>query len=124
MVARTFSKVYGMAGMRLGYAVGAKEPIAAMGQYTLQDNGNSAVLAAVLASLTDQQHVNESQNKLIQTRKWTNAELAKDHRRFIPSQGNFLMIDMGSDVKPIVDRFKERGILVGRRFASMPITCA
>jgi histidinol-phosphate aminotransferase len=120
VVARTFSKVYGMAGMRLGYAVGAKEPIAAMGQYTLQDNGNSAVLAAVLASLTDQQHVNESQNKLIQTRKWTNAELAKDHRRFIPSQGNFLMIDMGSDVKPIVDRFKERGILVGRRFASMP----
>ncbi len=120
VVARTFSKVYGMAGMRLGYAVGAKETILAMREYSLQDNGNSAVLAATLASLSDQQHVNESQNKLIQTRKWTNAELAKDKRRFIASQGNFLMIDMGTDVKPIIDRFKERGILVGRRFASMP----
>jgi histidinol-phosphate aminotransferase len=120
VVARTFSKVYGMAGMRLGYAVGSKETILAMQEYSLQDNGNSAVLAATLASLSDQQHVNESQNKLIQTRKWTNAELAKDKRHFIASQGNFLMVDMGSDVKPIVDRFKERGILVGRRFASMP----
>jgi histidinol-phosphate aminotransferase len=120
VVARTFSKVYGMAGMRLGYAVGAKETILAMRECSLQDNGNSAVLAATLASLSDQQHVNESQNKLIQTRKWTNAELAKEKRPFIASQGNFLMIDMGSDVKPIVDRFKERGILVGRRFASMP----
>jgi histidinol-phosphate aminotransferase len=120
VVARTFSKVYGMAGMRLGYAVGAKETILAMREYSLQDNGNSAVLAATLASLSDQQHVNESQNKLIQTRKWTNAELTRDKRRFIPSQGNFLMIDMGTDVKPIVDRFKERGILVGRRFVSMP----
>jgi histidinol-phosphate aminotransferase len=120
VVARTFSKVYGMAGMRLGYAVGAKEPIAAMAQYTLEDNGNSAVLSAVLASLEDQPHVLDSQNKIIQTRKWTCAELAKDRRRFIPSQGNFLMIDMGIDVKPLIEQFKAHDILVGRRFASMP----
>jgi histidinol-phosphate aminotransferase len=120
VVARTFSKVYGMAGMRLGYAVGTKETIAAMGEYSNQDNGNSAVLAAVLASLADQAHISETQNKLIATRKWVNAELAKEGRRFIASQGNFLMIDMGADVKPFIERFKERDILVGRRFASMP----
>jgi histidinol-phosphate aminotransferase len=120
VVARTFSKVYGMAGMRLGYAVGAKQTIAAMGEHILVDNGNSAVLAAVLASLSDQQHVLESQSKLIQTRNWANAELAKDKRRFIISQGNFLMLDMGGDVKPIIEQFKARNILVGRRFASMP----
>jgi histidinol-phosphate aminotransferase len=120
VVARTFSKVYGMAGMRLGYAVGAKQTIAAMGEHLLIDNGNSAVLAAVLASLSDQQHVLESQTKLIQTRNWTNAELAKDKRRFIISQGNFLMLDMGTDVKPIIEQFKAQNILVGRRFASLP----
>ncbi|MGA8144930.1 MAG: histidinol-phosphate transaminase [Candidatus Acidiferrales bacterium] len=120
LVARTFSKVYGMAGMRLGYAVGAKETIAAMDEYCTQDNGNSAVLAAALASLADQQHVVETQNKLIQTRKWTNAQLAKDKRHFIISQGNFVMIDMGADVKPLIAQFKERNILVGRRFASIP----
>ncbi len=120
VVARTFSKVYGMAGMRLGYAVGAKETIAAMEAYSTQDNGNVAVLAAVLASLADQPHVIETQNKLIASRQWMNAELTKDHRRFIASQGNFLMIDMGTDVKPLIAAFKERDILVGRRFASMP----
>jgi len=120
VVARTFSKVYGMAGMRLGYAIGSKETVAAMREYTIEDNGNSAVLAATLASLADQPHVTDSQNKLIQTRKWTNAELAKDNRRFIVSQGNFLMIDMGADVKPLIEQFKARNILVGRRFASMP----
>jgi histidinol-phosphate aminotransferase len=120
VVARTFSKVYGMAGMRLGYAVGAKEAIAAMDEYGTRDNGNSAVLAAVLASLADQGHVTDTQIKLIQTRKWTNAELAKDNRRLIVSQGNFLMIDMGGDVKPFIEQFKARNILVGRRFAAMP----
>ena len=120
VVARTFSKVYGMAGMRLGYAIGSKETVAAMREYTIEDNGNSAVLAATLASLADQPHVADSQNKLIETRKWTNAELAKDNRRFIVSQGNFLMIDMGADVKPLIEQFKARNILVGRRFASMP----
>lgn len=120
VVARTFSKVYGMAGMRLGYAVGAKQTIAAMHEHILADNGNAAVLAAVLASLSDQAHVFEAQNKLIQARNWTHAELAKDKRRFIVSQGNFVMIDMGTDVKPIIEQFKQRNILVGRRFASMP----
>ncbi|MGH9746965.1 MAG: histidinol-phosphate transaminase [Candidatus Acidiferrales bacterium] len=120
VVARTFSKVYGMAGMRLGYAVGAKETIAAMDEYRNQDNGNSAVLAAVLASLADQAHITETQNKLIAARQWINAQLANEGRRFIPSQGNFLMIDMGGDVKPFIEAFKARDILVGRRFASMP----
>jgi histidinol-phosphate aminotransferase len=119
VVTRTFSKVYGMAGMRLGYAVGATETIAAMSEFTNQDSGNSAVLAAALASLGDQAHVTETQNKLIATRRWVSAELAKDKRGFIPSQGNFLMIDVGADVKPFIEEFKARDILVGRRFASM-----
>ena len=46
IVARTFSKIYGMAGMRLGYAIGAKEPIALISNQLTQDNGNAAVLAA------------------------------------------------------------------------------
>ena len=79
-----------------------------------------SVLAAVLASLADQEHIIETQNKLIATRRWVNAELSKDKRRFIASQGNFLMIDMGADVKPFIEQFNGRAILVGRRFASMP----
>jgi histidinol-phosphate aminotransferase len=121
VVSRTFSKVYGMAGMRLGYGVGTKEAIKRLQPYNLTPfNGNAAVLAAAHASLSDQEHVEECGKKMNATRDWMCARLTKDGRRFIPSQANFVMIDMGTDVKPIVEKFYEKKILVGRRFAAMP----
>ena len=120
IVARTFSKIYGMAGMRLGYAVGAKEPIALISDQLTQDNGNAAVLAAALASLADNDYVTTCRARLNDSRRWLCAELTKDSRAFIPSQANFVMIDMGADTKPFIDQFRARHILVGRRFASMP----
>ncbi len=119
VIARTFSKIYGMAGMRLGYAVGAKETIAQISEQALQDNGNAAVLAAGLASLGDTDHVLACRDKINGTRRWLCGELAKDGRSYIPSQTNFVMIDMHTDVRPIIDQFAARNILVGRRFPSM-----
>jgi histidinol-phosphate aminotransferase len=121
VVVRTFSKVYGMAGMRLGYAVGAKDTIRSMTPYNLQPfNGNCAVLAAAYASLSDQEHVAECGKKMNATRTWLAEQLAKDGRKFIPSQANFVMVDLGTDVQPIIEQFRARQILVGRRFPSMP----
>lgn len=120
IVARTFSKVYGMAGMRLGYAVGAKETIALISSQLTQDNCNAAVLAAALASLADNNYVATCRARLNDTRRWLCAELTKDSRAFIPSHGNFVMIDMGSDTAPFIDQLRLRHIVVGRRFASMP----
>ncbi|MGA7225550.1 MAG: histidinol-phosphate transaminase [Candidatus Acidiferrales bacterium] len=120
IVARTFSKIYGMAGMRLGYAVGAKEPIALISNQLTQDNSNAAVLAAALASLADNDYATTCRARLNDTRRWLCAELAKDSRPFIPSHGNFVMLDMGSDTQPFIDQFRARHILVGRRFASTP----
>lgn len=121
LVVRTFSKVYGMAGMRLGYAVGSKDTIRAMTPYNLQPfNGNAAVLAAAHASLSDQEHVADCGKQMNQTRSWLCDQLAKGGWPFVPSQANFVMIGVGKDVQPIVDQFRARKILVGRRFASMP----
>jgi histidinol-phosphate aminotransferase len=120
IVARTFSKIYGMAGMRLGYAIGAKEPIARLREQLLQDNGNAAVLQAALASLADDDHVATCRAQLNATRQWLCAELTKDSRPFIPSQANFVMLDLDTEVKPIIEQFRARSIIVGRRFASMP----
>jgi histidinol-phosphate aminotransferase len=120
IVARTFSKIYGMAGMRLGYAIGAKEPIARLREQLVQDNGNAAVLQAALASLADNDHVASCRAQLNGTRQWLCAELTKDSRPFIPSQANFVMLDMGTDVKPVIEQFRARNIIVGRRFAAMP----
>jgi histidinol-phosphate aminotransferase len=119
VVARTFSKIYGMAGMRLGYAVGAKETIAQIHEQSLQNNANAAVLAAGLASLRDPANIGTCREKLNETRSWLCRELSKDGRFFIPSQANFVMIDMQTDVRSIIDQFAARNILVGRRFPSM-----
>jgi histidinol-phosphate aminotransferase len=120
IVARTFSKIYGMAGMRLGYALGAPEPLSRLAQQLLQDNGNAAVLQAALASLADNDHVATCRAQLNGTRDWLCAELTKDLHPFIPSQTNFVMLDLGSDVKPIIEEFRARDILVGRAFTAMP----
>jgi histidinol-phosphate aminotransferase len=120
IVVRTFSKIHGMAGMRLGYAVGAKEPIARLAAQLLQDNGNAAILQAALASLADSDHVATCRAKLNTTRQWLCAELTKESRPFIPSQTNFVMLNMGTDVKPIIEQFRARNVIVGRQFAAMP----
>jgi histidinol-phosphate aminotransferase len=120
VVARTFSKIYGMAGMRLGYAVGSPAKIAAMERCASWDNTSQAALAMGLASLADPEVVPRQRRLLNDTRRWLCAELAKEGRRYIPSQANFVLIDVGQDVVPVGRAFRERGILVGRKFPSMP----
>jgi histidinol-phosphate aminotransferase len=120
LVARTFSKIYGMAGMRLGYAIGAKEQIARISAELLQDNCNAAVVAAGHASLNDEQNILSCRDRLIASRTWLCDALTHDGRAFIPSHANFVMLDMGSGVQPFIDQFKARNIIVGRRFPSMP----
>lgn len=119
VVVRTFSKVYGMAGMRLGYAIGAKEMIAKMREHALGNNSNAAVLEAALASLTDEDLISRQRKLNNDTRRWLCNELEKDGYRYIPSEGNFVMIELYGEVQPVVDAFRQRKILVGRQFPSM-----
>ncbi|MGB6391143.1 MAG: aminotransferase class I/II-fold pyridoxal phosphate-dependent enzyme [Candidatus Acidiferrales bacterium] len=120
VVARTFSKIYGLAGMRLGYAIAEKQVIARLAAQTVQDNANAAVLSAAQASLDDRLSLNDTRRKLNGTRDWLFAQFAKDGRSFIPSHANFFMIDMGSDVQPFIEQLSARQVLVGRRFPSLP----
>jgi histidinol-phosphate aminotransferase len=120
VVARTFSKIYGMAGMRLGYAVASKANAEALRAHAAWANANAAVLAAAQASLGDEGLVARQRERLNGTRRWLLAELARDGRRTIPSETNFLMIDVGGDVEPLLPAFESRGIRVGRRFAALP----
>ncbi len=120
VVARTFSKIYGMAGLRLGYAVGSQAKIAEMAKFASWNNTNAAVLSAALASLADPDLVPRQRKALNDTRRWLVAEMAKQGRRTIRSETNFVMIDMASDVAPIIQAFRSRKILVGRKFPSLP----
>lgn len=119
VVARTFSKVYGMAGMRLGYGVASAANAALMESHTAWDNTSQSALAMGLAALADPHVVADQRRKLNDARRWLCAELEKDGRRYIPSEANFVMIDVGTDVAPVIHEFAARGIQVGRKFPSM-----
>jgi histidinol-phosphate aminotransferase len=120
VVARTFSKIHGLAGMRLGYAVASRENAARLRDHASWSNTNAGVLAAGLASLPDEAHVAAQRRRLNATRERLCRELTRAGRRFIPSHANFLMIHVATDVKPVIEGFRARGLLVGRRFPSMP----
>lgn len=119
IVARTFSKIYGMAGMRLGYAVASEANAGLLGSRAAWNNVNAAGLAIAQASLADTELVARQRKRLNDTRRWLSMELERDGRRTIPSETNFLMIDVGADVLPAIRAFRERGILVGRKFPTM-----
>jgi histidinol-phosphate aminotransferase len=120
VVARTFSKIYGMAGLRLGYAIASEANAKALSARASWSNANAAVLAAALASLAQDGLVVAQRERMNATRRALCRELERDGRRYIPSEANFVMIETGADVKPLVAAFKARKILVGRRFAAMP----
>lgn len=120
VVARTFSKIYGMAGMRLGYAVASPANAERMQSHAAWDNTSQSALAMGLAALADPNVVADQRKRLNHARRWLCAELARDRRRYIPSETNFVMIDVGGDVVPVTDALRERGIQAGRKFPSMP----
>jgi histidinol-phosphate aminotransferase len=120
LVARTFSKIYGLAGMRLGYGVGSEATVGAMKPYRLWSNANTTVLAAALAVLADSDLVARQRRMLNDTRRWLVGELEKEGRKVIPSETNFVMIEVGRDVGPLVEAFKAKQVLVGRRFGALP----
>ncbi len=120
IVARTFSKIHGMAGMRLGYALTSEALAKKLRQHGFWGNLNATVLAGGLESMRDVGHVERQRQRMNATRRWLVGELHREGRRTIPSEANFLMVEVGSDVKPIVAAFKEKKILVGRRFPALP----
>lgn len=119
IVARTFSKVYGMAGMRLGYAVSSPEMIARMRAHSLLMNANAGVLAAAMASMQDGDYVTECRKRILGTRDWVTGELKRENREVVDSHTNFFMVNVGTDVKPVIEAFRAQGIEVGRKFPSM-----
>jgi histidinol-phosphate aminotransferase len=120
VVVRTFSKIYGLAGMRLGYAVASRERAAAMRAQMVWSNANIAVLDAALEGLREPEHVEKTRLAMNSTKKWLVDELHREGRRTMPSETNFVMVDVGRDVEPLIDLFKAKGLKVGRRFPALP----
>ena len=120
IVARTFSKIYGMAGLRLGYCVAQPETIQRMRPHQTWDSVNIMALAAAIASLNDADQVTNGRRMNSQTKIFLIGELEALGYKHIPSQANFLMIDVKRPVRPMIQALGQRGVQVGRVFPALP----
>lgn len=119
VIARTFSKVYGMAGMRLGYGVSSEETAARIRRFQTQDNVNMVVALAGLAALQDKAETQMAVRRNASDRNEFFAQAAHRSLKPIPSFANFVMMDAGRPAEEVSNYFKQNGILIGRSFPSM-----
>jgi histidinol-phosphate aminotransferase len=116
IVLRTFSKIYGMAGLRLGFGVAPPKLIEAMSEHSFSSNVNCIAGKAAVAVLDDPRCVPAAAQRNARDR----AEFFRqaEHRKLsvIPSQANFVMVDSRRPVREVIQHFRENSIRVGRPF--------
>jgi histidinol-phosphate aminotransferase len=119
VVARTFSKVYGMAGMRLGYAVTHPDTARRLRSFACGPNANHLALVAGLAALRDPDWVEYSVGKNLESRRMAYQVLDELGLDYIPSHTNFVMHRISGDLRTYIQRMADAGIRVGRPFPPM-----
>jgi len=119
IVARTFSKVYGLAGMRLGYGISSISAIERMRPHRLNESGNVAVLTSALTALDDDASLHASVRRNALDRDEFISQARARKLSAIPSQTNFAMFDTGRPVQGVIEHFKKHSVLVGRPFPPM-----
>lgn len=118
IVTRTFSKIVGLAGMRLGYGVAPRELLRRMRPYST-GSVNALVKWGGVAALKDTEAQARVRRLTLDLRKKTVAELEALGYHSIPSDTNFFMVGIRREVQPVLAEFRKRGVLVGRPFPPM-----
>ena len=113
IVTRTFSKVYGLAGLRLGYAVASPNTIRTMQQFASQDNINSIVAKAAFAALDDADGVNDFvRRNMDDCQEFFNQAMARALKP-IDSHANFVMMNTFHPADDVINHFRKNNILIG-----------
>lgn len=115
---RTFSKIYGLAGLRIGYAVGAPDAVRYIHQVREPFNANAVAQAAAAAALFDEDHVRRSRAANRAGREQFGAGLRALGIPFIETQGNFVLAKVG-DGQAAFEALLRRGVIVRAGFAGL-----
>ncbi|RMF23190.1 MAG: histidinol-phosphate transaminase [Deltaproteobacteria bacterium] len=111
LVLRTFSKIYGLAGLRIGYAAGSRELIDAMARVRAPFSVNSLAQAAALAALSDEDHVERSRRTAWQGLRMFAEAFSELGLEFVPSQANFVLVDVGDGAR-VATAMLQHGVIV------------
>jgi len=112
LVTRSFSKAYGLAGLRVGYGVARPSLIRALEAVREPFNVNSLAQAAAAAALDDQPFVQRTKRLVREGRRRLARELARHGFSVVPSVANFLLVQVGSGAARLAHRLLERGVIV------------
>jgi histidinol-phosphate aminotransferase len=112
LILRTFSKVYGLAGMRIGFAIGRPELLAAMNKLKTPFNTSGVAQAAALAAIDDREHVKRCIETNAAERKRLSEGLSGLGLRPVPSETNFIFMEVGPEAKEICDELLHLGVIV------------
>jgi histidinol-phosphate aminotransferase len=116
IVTRTFSKIHGIAGLRVGYAVGVPQTLARLRRWVDALNMNTIGVAAAHASLGDSTHVAEQKQVNHDTRTRLLEALAQAGHRAFESNANFVMVHVGRDPRSFAAACLAKGVQVARPF--------
>jgi histidinol-phosphate aminotransferase len=108
---RTFSKIYGLAGLRLGYGIGHPDFIAALEKIRQPFNVNSMAQAAGLAALDDEAHLRKTRQNNFAGMKMFEKALHEMGVQFVPSSANFILLRAGEG-RRVVSELQSRGVIV------------
>jgi histidinol-phosphate aminotransferase len=110
-IMRTFSKIHGLAGLRIGYGISSKEIISAMNKIRSPFNVNSIAQAAALAALDDHDFIVRSRQAINEGLRYLSSEFDRLGIKYIPSYGNFIMIMPEKPAADLDEQLKRRGII-------------
>jgi histidinol-phosphate aminotransferase len=111
LLLRTFSKIYGLAGLRLGYGIGAPELIALLEKARQPFNVNALAQAAAMGALDDAEHVQRTRQNNAAGLRFFEAAFRRMGLEFIPSAANFILVRVGEGQR-VFEAMQRRGVIV------------
>ncbi len=111
-ILRTFSKAYGLAGLRVGYAIGTPELVAHLNRLRAPFNVGTAGQVAARAALADQAHLRKTVEATVRDRERLASALRSRGLRVAPSQANFVLVDVGQTGRAVYDALLREGVIV------------
>ncbi|MEW6733911.1 MAG: histidinol-phosphate transaminase [Acidobacteriota bacterium] len=112
IIVRTFSKMAGLAGLRIGYAVAERHIIELLEKARQPFNTTNLAHIAALASLQDHQHIERSRQMVINGKAFLYAQLEKLGVSYVPSEANFVFVDFQQDPGAIFNALLQRGFII------------
>lgn len=118
IVCRTFSKIYGMAGLRVGYAIASEENAKLIRSHQMSFGGNLGGLAAAIASFNDMPFLEQSRAAVLEGREMINDAVAKAGLTALPSQTNFVFVAV-PDANALRDAMAAKGISIRGAYGAL-----